>query len=173
MDDYDDFRRFVHRHLDRLSRTAYLLSGNHAEAEDLLQLTLIKVARRWDRIVAAGRPEAYVRTVLYHEHVGMWRRRRWLEQPVAVLPDRAATVDSSDSTVRRLVLRQALSRLTGRQRAVLLLRYFEDLSEVDTASALGCSVGTVKSQTSHALKRLRQLAPELSDLLSEEKEAER
>jgi RNA polymerase sigma-70 factor (sigma-E family) len=167
VDGNDDFREFVRARLDRLSRAAYLLSGGHAEAEDLLQTALIKVARRWDRVAAAGDPEAYVRKVLYHEHVGMWRRRRWLEQPVADVPDSRPAPDTTDLTVRRIVLRQALSRLTGRQRAVILLRYFEDLSEVDTARVLGCSVGTVKSQTSHALKRLRQLAPELTDLLTE------
>jgi RNA polymerase sigma-70 factor (sigma-E family) len=168
VDRYDDFREFVRARLDRLSRAAYLLSGSHAEAEDLLQATLIKVARHWDRVAATRDPESYVRKVLYHEHVGIWRRRRWLEQPVATVPDRRAAPDTTDITVRRLVLGQALSRLTGRQRAVVVLRYFEDLSEVDTARVLGCSVGTVKSQTSHALKRLRQLAPELSDLLAEE-----
>jgi RNA polymerase sigma-70 factor (sigma-E family) len=172
VDGYDDFREFVRARLGRLSSAAYLLSGNHAEAEDLLQVALIKVARRWDRITAAGDPEAYVRKVLYHEHVGMWRRRRWMEQPVPDVPDRRATPDTSAGTVRRLVLKQALARLTGRQRAVVVLRYFEDLSEVDTARVLGCSVGTVKSQTSHALRRLRRIAPELSDLLTEETEVE-
>jgi RNA polymerase sigma-70 factor (sigma-E family) len=165
MDTYDGFREFVRANIGRFSRAAFLLTGSHAQAEDLLQTALIKVAVRWNRVVAAGDPEAYVRRVLYHEHVTMWRRRRWREHSTAELPEHRAVGDITDDAVRRVVLRQALARLTPRQRAVIVLRYFEDMSEVDTAQVLGCSVGTVKSQTSHALKRLRQLAPELSDLV--------
>jgi RNA polymerase sigma-70 factor (sigma-E family) len=172
MDTYDGFREFVRAHVDRLSRAAYLLAGSHAQAEDLLQSALIKVAVRWNRVVDAGDPEAYVRKVLYHEHVTMWRRRRWLEYSTAEVPEYRAVEDVTDDTLRRIVLRQALGRLTGRQRAVIVLRFFEDLSEVDTAKVLSCSVGTVKSQTSHALKRLRQLAPELNDLVRNPTEVE-
>ena len=101
MDTFDGFREFVRAHIGRLSRAAYLLSGSHSEAEDLLQAALIKVAVRWNRVVAAGDPQAYVRKVLYHEHVGMWRRRRWLEQPTAEVPDRHAVGDPTDGVVCR------------------------------------------------------------------------
>jgi RNA polymerase sigma-70 factor (sigma-E family) len=167
VDQYEGFREFVQARLGRLSRTAYLLAGGHAQAEDLLQAALMKVAQRWRQVSAVGDPEAYVRKVLYHEHVGAWRRRRLVEQPASQLPDRAGPGDESDRALLRLVLMQALAKLTPRQRAVIVLRYFEDQSEAATAQALGCSAGTVKSQTSHALKRLRTLAPELIDLMRE------
>jgi RNA polymerase sigma-70 factor (sigma-E family) len=167
VDDYEGFREFVEARLPRLSRAAYLLAGGHHQAEDLLQSTLIKVAGRWSRIAAIGDPEAYIRKILYHEHVRSWRRRRYLEHPTGTLPEIRSAADEADRAVQRLVLQQALARLTPHQRAVIVLRYFEDQSEAATAEAMGCSIGTVKSQTSHALKRLRALAPELADLLPE------
>ena len=167
MDD-DGFRQFVTARLPRLSRVAYLLTGDHHAAEDLLQSALVKVGTRWPRVAAAEDPDAYVRRILYHEQVSTWRRRaRRDERLVAQPPDAPAHRDMANESIRRLVLRDALARLTPRQRAVIVLRYFEDLSEVDTAAALGCAVGTVKSQTSHALGRLRVLAPELADLIQE------
>jgi RNA polymerase sigma-70 factor (sigma-E family) len=165
--DEEGFREFVRARLPRLSRAAYLLAGGHAQAEDLLQSALVKAATNWKRVSAAGDPESYVRKILYHEHVRLWRRRRFVEQPSTTLPERAAGGNEVDQAVLRLVLEQSLARLTRRQRAVIVLRYFEDLSEAATAHALGCSVGTVKSQTSHALKRLRELAPELGALMNE------
>ncbi|WP_238007454.1 SigE family RNA polymerase sigma factor [Dactylosporangium sp. AC04546] len=169
MVDEEGFREFVQARLPRLSRAAYLLAGGHAQAEDLLQGTLIKVALGWSRISKAQDPEAYVRRILYHEHVRTWRRRRWREQPTAIPPERAYG-DGTNQTVLRLVLQQALARLTPRQRAVVILRYFEDFSEAQTAQVMGVSVGTVKSQTSHALARLRKLAPELADHVQESME---
>jgi RNA polymerase sigma-70 factor (sigma-E family) len=167
VEDEAGFREFVRARLPRLSRTAYLLAGGHAQAEDLLQAALVKTAMHWPRIAVVGDPEAYVRKVLYHEHVRSWRRHRNRELPSGAMPDAATGTDEADQAVLRLVLQQALARLTRRQRAVIVLRYFEDLSEATTAHALGCSVGTVKSQTSHALKRLRELAPELTELTHE------
>jgi RNA polymerase sigma-70 factor (sigma-E family) len=164
MDD-DGFRQFLVARLPRLSRVAYLLTGDHHAAEDLLQSALIKVGTRWRRVAAADDPDAYVRKILYHERVSTWRRRARLEQPVADPPDAVGAGDLADEAVRRVVLQTALAKLTPRQRAVIVLRYFEDISEADTAEILGCAVGTVKSQTSHALRRLRELAPELADLI--------
>jgi RNA polymerase sigma-70 factor (sigma-E family) len=169
VEDYEGFREFVQARLPRLSRAAYLLTGGHEQAEDLLQSALIRVATRWSRVAGAGDPEAYVRKILYHEHIRLWRKRRFLEQPTGSVPEVGGR-DETDRAVARLVLEQALAKLTRRQRAVIVLRYFEDLSEIATAKAMGCSVGTVKSQTSHALKRLRQLAPELGDLWPERTE---
>lgn len=165
MEDEEGFREFVRARLPRLSRTAYLLAGAHAQAEDLLQATLIKAALHWSRISQVGDPEAYVRKVLYHEHARSWRRRRFIEQPTETVPERPTGRDEAEHVAVRVALEEALAKLTRRQRAVIVLRYFEDLSEVATAQALGCSVGTVKSQTSHALGRLRVLAPELDSLL--------
>jgi RNA polymerase sigma-70 factor (sigma-E family) len=153
-----EFRDFVRAETPALMRAAYLLTGDSHQAEDLVQSTLAGVALRWR--AASEHPAAYTRKALYHQAVSWWRwRGRRPESLSAVLPE--AVHDNGDDSERRLVVRAALGRLTSRQRAVLVLRYFEDLSESDTAAVLGCSVGTVKSQTRHALARLRVLAPEL------------
>lgn len=163
MDGQRSFEAYVRTRGAALFRTAYLLVGDHHLAEDLVQQALLRAVGGWTRIVAAGDPDAYVRRILYHEHVSAWRRlrRRVLEVPGAALPERAA--DRSDDVVVALAVRRALARLGPRQRAVLVLRYFEDRSEAQTAEILGVRVGTVKSQTRDALARLRVLAPELSD----------
>ncbi|MBV1850612.1 SigE family RNA polymerase sigma factor [Catellatospora tritici] len=169
MADDEGFHDFVHARLNRLSRIAYLLAGDRHAAEDLLQNTLIRLASRWSKVMRAGTPDAYVRKMMYHEHVSNWRRNRHLraEYTTAQLPDVPAGADLAADTVRRLLLEQALAKLTRKQRAVIVLRYFEDLSEADAAEALGVSLGTIKSQTSHALSRLRELAPELHVLVRE------
>ncbi|WP_234359541.1 MULTISPECIES: SigE family RNA polymerase sigma factor [unclassified Plantactinospora] len=167
MEDEVGFREFVEARLVRLSRVAYLLTGRHHDAEDLLQAALVKVAARWRRVAATGDPEAYVRRVMYNERILSWRRwRRQVVQPAEGVPEIGPAGDAADGVVSRLLLERALARLTWRQRAVLVLRFFEDLSVAETAAVLGCSTGTVKSQTSHALGRLRTLAPELADLMS-------
>jgi len=166
MDDEAALRDFLAARLPKLSRVAYLLTGDHHAAEDLVQSVLVKVARHWRRVSAADNPEAYVRRMLYNEHATAFRRRGE-SIPVAVTPERAADLDVADSVVRRVVLRRALAMLTARQRIVLVLRFFEDLSEHDTAELLGCSPGTVKSQVHHALGRLRALAPELHSIVEE------
>jgi len=101
---------------------------------------------------------------MYHQQVSWWRRPRVSESTRAEAPDRTTSVDPSDRVAVRATLRQALLRLTPSQRAVLVLRYFEDRTEAETADVLGVSVGTVKSQTSRALDRIRAVAPELADL---------
>jgi RNA polymerase sigma-70 factor (sigma-E family) len=159
------FAEFATARLGALSRLAYLLTGDHHAAEDLLQNAFVVVSSRWDRVATADDPMAYMRRVLYHEFVSTWRRERHrrAEYSTEQVPERASRDDVSDA-VRRVVLEQALARLSPRQRAVIVLRFFEDLSEADAARALGCSVGTVKSQTHQALRRMRALAPELADL---------
>jgi RNA polymerase sigma-70 factor (sigma-E family) len=159
----DSFRDYVAARLVSLSRAAYLLTGDRHLAEDLVQQALVQVASRWEKIAAGGDPDPYVRRVLYHQHVSWWRRRRLVDRPHAEPPDTAVGDRVSDKDTE-LTVRQALRRLTPRQRAVLVLRYFEDLTEVQTAEVLGCSVGTVKSNTRDALARLRATAPELEDL---------
>ncbi|MFG1887132.1 SigE family RNA polymerase sigma factor [Micromonospora sp. NPDC049051] len=155
------FAEFVRAETAGLTRFAYLLTGDRHHAEDLVQVALARVAVRWERL---DDPGAYLRRVLYTQAASWWRWRRTRppERLGASLPDRAGPVDDVDL---RLALRSALARLTVRQRAVLVLRYYEDRTEADTAELLGCRVGTVKSQTRHALGRLRVLAPELAEMV--------
>lgn len=152
-----DFTEWVASRQHRLLRTAYLMTGDLHRAEDLLQDALIKVAARWTKL-RDGSPDAYVRTILYRDNVSWWRRRR--EAPVAKVGDCAAPHDA-DATERGVLVRAALDTLTSKQRAVLVLRYFDDLTERETAQVMGIAVGTVKSQTRDALARLRRSVPGL------------
>ncbi len=158
--DDEEFRLFVLARSRALLRTAYLLTGDMGAAEDLLQTALLKTYRHWPRITHRDAPDAFVRRVMVTSHASWWRRRRVLEQSVAVLPERISPGDSSASAARDEMW-ETLAGLPARMRAVLVLRYWEDLSEAETARLLGCSTGTVKSQASRGLARLRdQLAPE-------------
>jgi RNA polymerase sigma-70 factor (sigma-E family) len=144
----------------QLLRSAYLICGDLQRAEDLVQEALVKVALRWAKL-SGGNPTAYARTIIVRDNISSWRRRKG-ELTVAD-PTDLAEVSSDPDTA--MVVRRALDRLTVRQRAVLVLRHFDDLSERDTAAALGISVGAVKSQNAAALARLRDGAPELLDLI--------
>lgn len=157
--DEELFHEFVASRGRALARTAYLLTGDHHLAEDLLQTALFQAARNWHRI--EGHPEAYVRRILYNQNISWWRRRRLVEVPMETYDAGRPGPD----TDLRLTLQQALERLTLRQRTILVLRFFEDLTEVQTAEELGISVGAVKSMTRQALGRLRVLAPELVELI--------
>jgi RNA polymerase sigma-70 factor (sigma-E family) len=155
------FREFMVERSAALMRLAYLLTGGdqHA-AEDLLQTALTKTVTRW---AGVKNPEAYVRQVMYRQQVNFWQRRwRWRETHVAVPPDEVGHDDTPASDLR-VTVRDALTRITPRQRAVLALRFFEDLPEKEVARLLGCSVGTVRSTTHRSLARLRELAPELDE----------
>jgi RNA polymerase sigma-70 factor (sigma-E family) len=143
------FEEYVAARRGALLRTAYLMTGSHEDAEDLVQAVLIKVVPHWRRI--ADHPEPYVRKVLARESVSRWRRRRWRE----VHTDRVPETPVEGPTAERVALQRALARLAPRQRAVIVLRYYEDLTEAETARTLGISVGTVKSQARDALARLR------------------
>jgi RNA polymerase sigma-70 factor (sigma-E family) len=146
------FDDFVAARSSALLRTAYLLTHDHALAEDLLQTALTRAWFAWDRI--EGHPEPYVRRILVNTFSTWWRRRWNGEQATGDLPD-PGTADGTDAVGDSHDLWQAMARLPRRQRAVVVLRYFEDLTEAQTAAALGCSVGTVKSQASKALAKLR------------------
>ena len=161
-----EFLDFVAARTHALFRTAYALTGHQEAAEDLLQSALAKTAARWRHI--RGGAEPYVKRVMYHEQVSWWRRKRVPETPVAAVPDRAGTPDGTDAPLLRITLQNALLQLGPRQRAVLVLRSLEDLSEQEVASIMGCTKSTVASQTSRALARLRELAPELRELLTME-----
>src|SRR3954470_12383108 len=142
------FDDFVAARSRALLRTAYLLTHDHALAEDLLQTALAKAWFSWDRI--QGEPEPYVRKILVNTYASWWRRKWNGEQPTETLPE-PVVEDATEPTD----LWTAMERLPRRMRAVIVLRYFEDLTEAQTADVLGCSVGTVKSQTSKALAKLR------------------
>ena len=161
--DEEGYRDFVTARYAALHRTAYVLTGSHHDAEDLVQTALMRAAGVWRRI--HERPEPYVRRIMYHENVSRWRRRRLAEEPLG--GHDTALADPADEGVARLVLAQALARLTPKQRTVLVLRYYEDLTERQAAEAMGVRVGTIKSQTRHALMRLREVAPELADRIGQ------
>src|SRR4051794_21477467 len=136
-----------------LLRTAYLHTGNRADAEDLLQTTLAKTYLAWDRVRDRDALDGYVRRTMVNTQTSFWRRKR----PEALydeVPDRPGRDAHADSDLHD-ALWTALSRLSKKQRAIVVLRYYEDLSEADTAALLGISVGTVKSTTSRALATLR------------------
>ena len=158
MDREAELREFVSARGPALSRAAYLLTGDHQAAEDLVQETYVVLVRRWQKSGTVD-PEAYVRRILYSRYVDGWRRRRLRELPTGAPPDSPGG-DESGAAADRLLLANALGRLTPRQRAVLVLRFYEDLTESQAAAALGVSPSTVKSQTRVALQRLRELAPD-------------
>ena len=159
------FTRWASERQQALLRTAVLLCGDHHRAEDLVQDALTKVAVRWGRL-QDGNPDAYARQVIVRTNISWWRRRR--REVVLDLDDRGVSVGPGAEVDRRLLLDHALAQLTPRQRATVVLRFYDDLSERDTAEVLGVSTGTVKSQTHVALARLRAVAPELAELLGEE-----
>lgn len=146
------FDEFVAARSGRLLRTAYLLTRDHGLAEDLMQTALTKAWFAWSRIDSD--PEAYVRKVVVNTYSSWWRRRWNGEHPSDELPE-TATADHAAGSSESQDLWAALGRLPRRQRAVIVLRYFEDLTEAETARLLECSVGTVKSQTSKAMAKLR------------------
>ena len=158
-DDESGFDAFVQARGAALSRTAYLLTGDHHLAQDLVQTALVQAVKHWRRIHTS--PEAYVRRAMYHQNISWWRRRRFTETSLGSYD---GAVPATDPDLR-LTLDQALARLTPNQRTVLVLRFYEDLTETETARTLRLSTSTVKSTTRQALARLRTLAPELAELI--------
>jgi RNA polymerase sigma-70 factor (sigma-E family) len=147
------FRAYVVARSSALLRTAYLLTGNRADAEDLLQTALAKTYLSWDRIRDREALDGYVRRTMVNTQTSFWRRKRpealYDDMPEVPTPDRTSDSDLHDA------LWKALALLPARQRAAVVLRYYEDLSEAETAAVLGVSIGTVKSTTSRALAKLR------------------
>ena len=150
----EEFRRFVSERGSPLHRSAYLLCGDWHLAHDLVRDTLVKVYQHWPRVRQADNRDAYVHRMLVNEMRSRWRRRERVA-PVAGFPAELAIPDASDDIVRRDRLRQALLTLPLHQRATIVLRYFEEMTQRETAAALGCSEGTVKSQSFRALAALR------------------
>ncbi|GAB4051314.1 SigE family RNA polymerase sigma factor [Catellatospora paridis] len=157
-----EFREYVALRQGALYRLAYLLTGHHQDAEDLIQVALTKLALHWPRVHRSGSPDAYVRKILYRQHISIWRgSRNRREHVMGLLPEMTAVEDPSSETVLKLALSRVLGELTRRQRAVVVLRYYEDLPEAEVAALMGTSVGTVRSQVHRTLTRLRVLCPEL------------
>jgi RNA polymerase sigma-70 factor (sigma-E family) len=159
-----EFTRWARARQQPLLRTAVLLCGDHHRAEDLVQDALTKVALRWSRL-RDGHPEAYARQVMVRTNISWWRRQR--REVVLEVHDAASRPGPAGEVDRRLLLDRALARLSPRQRTTVVLRFYEDLSERETAEVMGVGLGTVKSQTHVALARLRAAAPELAELLEE------
>jgi RNA polymerase sigma-70 factor (sigma-E family) len=150
----DEFREFVATQAASLHRSAYLLCGDWHLANDLVQEALAKTYRHWTRVQRADSPQAYVRRILFNEANRHWRRQK--HTTVAPQEEGAITDDATEEIVRRDGLLRALLALPQRQRATVVLRYLEGLSEKETASILQCGEGTVKSQTSRALASLKK-----------------
>jgi RNA polymerase sigma-70 factor (sigma-E family) len=158
-----EIREYVAARGAALSRAAFLLTGDRHAAEDLVQDTYVVMVRQWRRIDSTN-PDPYVRRIMYSRYVDGWRRRsRIVEVAEAQVPDSrelgGRSVDVAALADDRVVLREALMALTPRQRAMLVLRFYDDLTEAQTAQVLGLSMSTVKSQTRVALQRIRDLAP--------------
>jgi RNA polymerase sigma-70 factor (sigma-E family) len=160
--DRESFEEWARARQRHLVRSAHLLTGDFHRAEELVQEALVRASMRWDKL-RDGNVDAWVRTVVYRENISWWRRHR-KEVIVATVPDQPFV---QESATLALDLRTALARLTWNQRAVLLLRFIEDLSVSETAAVLGVSEGTIKRQTSVALARLRTVAPELHEAMEE------
>jgi RNA polymerase sigma-70 factor (sigma-E family) len=157
------FREYVSARQGALFRTALLLTGHRQDAEDLLQAALTKLAQRWQAVHRAGTPDAYLRTTMYHQWISWTRRHRHdREYTVATAPEPPATDDIAADGALRVALAKVLSQLTAKQRAIVVLRYYEDLPESEVAHILRCSLGTVRSQAHRTLARLRELCPELA-----------
>jgi RNA polymerase sigma-70 factor (sigma-E family) len=161
----DGFRDFVAARSNALLRSGWLLTGDWASAEDLVQTALAAAWPRWSHLIRQDAPEVYVRKIMVNTFL-RWRQRRWNgEVATGRLPDLQAYGDAFAQIDARHALIAALDRLPARQRAVVVLRYFADQTEAQTAEAMGCSVGAVKSHASKAMARLRD-APGLAELLS-------
>lgn len=155
------FADYVAGRWPALVRYASVVSGDRAEAEDIVQSVLVKVATRWPLLRNHGDLDSYVRTAIVRTQISRWRRHKVaLDHPPA---PPVASYDESARADTSMAVMAALRQLPPRQRAVLVLRYLDDLSEAQTAAALKCSVGTVKSQASKALASLRRRFPDLID----------
>jgi RNA polymerase sigma-70 factor (sigma-E family) len=156
------FGEYVTARSRALLRTAYLLTGNRADAEDLVQSALAKTYQAWDRIEDMGALDGYVRRAMVNTHISWWRRRKLEEFPTDEIPDQVVADHSGNSDLAE-VLRRAIDRLPERMRAAVLLRYYEDMTEAEIADVLGVSLGTVKSTVSRAVAKLRIDAELLAD----------
>jgi RNA polymerase sigma-70 factor (sigma-E family) len=157
MTDEQAFADFVRHRAAALYRYAYVLAGNHHDADDLVQDALIRLRMRWPTVTRRDDPTGYVRTTMTRLHISAWRRRR-RERLTPAVPETAeidARLDRIDAAGQAAEIRAALTLLPPKQRAVLVLRYYERLSDAEIAETLGCSRATIRSQASRALDKLR------------------
>jgi RNA polymerase sigma-70 factor (sigma-E family) len=160
----EGFAQFIEARERALQRTAWLLTSDWALAQDLVQTALARSWPHWGRIRRVDDPEIYVRRVMVNTWA-TWHRRRWrAERPYGILKDRPAPGDMAADVATRLAVSDVLAALTERQRAVVVLRLFDDLSEAQVAQILDCAPGTVRATLSQALARLRS-SPHLADLI--------
>ena len=163
----EGFAQFVEARQRALQRTAWLLTGDWALAEDLVQTALVRSWPRWERINRRDDPEIYVRRAMVNSWAS-WRRRRWWgERAAETVPDGPAAGDVAAEAAVRVTVQRALGSLTARQRAVLVLRVFDDLPEAQVAQVLDCAPGTVKATLARAVARLRA-DPRLAGLMDRE-----
>lgn len=148
------FRDYVRARGRALLHTAYLLTGNRADAEDLVQSALAKTFRAWERIEDRAALDSYVRKAMVNTHISWWRRRRLEEFPTDEIPDQAVA-DHAGSSDLRETLQRAIDRLPERMRETVMLRFYDDMTEAEVAEVLGVSLGTVKSTVSRAVAKLR------------------
>jgi RNA polymerase sigma-70 factor (sigma-E family) len=151
----DEFRDFMRGRWPAMVRLAYGLTGDLGHAEDVAQAAFARAYASWGRVARTGDPDAYLRRIVVNENRRRFRKRRVAEDLPGTLPEQGIP-DAADDFDERAALRAALGRLGPRQRAVVVLRFWMDMSEAETARALNCSVGTVKSQASRALAALRR-----------------
>jgi len=153
----EEFRDFMRGRWSAMVRLAYGLTGDLGHAEDVAQAAFARAYASWSRVSRTGDPDAYVRRIVINENNSRFRRRRVAESLVDAVPEPSGprSADTADALGDSEALMKALRRLGPRQRAVIVLRFWMDMSEAETAAALGCSVGTVKSQASRALAALR------------------
>ena len=156
------FSEFAEACAPSLYRTAYLMVGDHQLAQDLVQEALVKTYVAWPRLRDVSKAEAYARRTIVTTAISWRRRRSFHERPAQTIPEQAQP-DGTDAIATHDVMWAELGALPPRQRAAIVLRYYEDLSEAETAQVMGCAVGTVKSQVSTGLQRLRRrLGPDLA-----------
>ncbi len=151
------FATFVRQRGEHHLRLAVLLTGDWHAAEDLVQASLVKLYQAWPRLDTETDPDAYLRRIVVNTHRSWWRARWRREKPAAILPEGASGDDIADAHATGALVRQALARLPRQQRAVLVLRYFEDLPEAEVAALLHCSPGSVKTHAYRGLRTLREL----------------
>lgn len=160
-----EYEQFVRARTPSLLRSAFLLTGDQQLAEDLVQEALARAYLAWGRIQDTGHADAYVRKIMYNRQVSFWRRPRLAETLPGAIPEAGGSADHAEDAAVRVALRRALRELSPRQRAVIVLRYFEDRTEVETAEILGLALGTVKTLAHRGLGKLRTAAGELRGLM--------
>jgi RNA polymerase sigma-70 factor (sigma-E family) len=158
-EDAEQFREYCEARLPALLRFGFALTGDREDAKDLVQTALARTFAAWSRVVRRDDPEAYVRRTMINTLSNSRRRRPWMESLVAEVPDDGVNDQRPNAVDARLVLVGVLRTLPPKQRAAVILRYGEDRSEADVAALLGCSTGTVKSQTAKGLAKLRAAMP--------------